>query len=799
MPVLNPPSSPQKILVEVPLPQPVGGTTPSQPTASPTPAPAPRPKKPKPDPFKQIKGPPVMILPHSMDKQGAEKMRRAGQPVKFAADRETLASLARGVQDSLFHGIDHAITPTRILADYLNDHGHDNLAAHLREVADKLGATAGQDHPDVWITRGPATKIASSVQHRTFRDGDRIIRRTLIPTGASTLSFATIHSGPLPQHIRESVDDAAYEADRVNGVVRQPVQMGRYRAPTGGIIVRGQFYPGGKMLPKEATEANPQPNKKTDAKANRKKKKKKKRKKKAVWPSYPMGYRGPIDDDDEGGDGGGGGEAMRRKGRPSKFAADPSASMYPEGTPAVHSVEVKDRKKFGDTLFNKHQGKPVPLDPESKLAKLYDPHSHNLVAFKDADTGEHFLHGRLSEAGGKVHLNTTPMKDEWQKAYDWGYQGYDMNPGAEGTVEHHLHRLGVSDSNQFRPHGHSIRIQPDPKVDLQDGWVDEYMRHGHGFFGEIGKYDPNGRINAGESLRSIFNDHLKRGEEKPFTELANHAAQALQTEHEDPEDGISQHFNTAKKMNEEVGKGNPANDPDLEPTAWKDHIQAMIDKHLPESWWATKKQGQGKEKMRRRVVKMMAKKAEVSPHDLTWKYRLWDHTKGRPNSPEAFHSDHNSLADALQAKSDHFKKTGSIVNLSAIFPDGSARPVAEHGGWYYKANGQRVNDYLADRNHRSKTGTTHAYLAKDSPRFRSLGSVKDAVADLTPNSFGQIENASDEAKDDIEKFTSQALESESHVPLVVLADYLEEKHPELDQVISHLHGLREKATRNGWI
>jgi hypothetical protein len=784
MPVLNPPSSPQKILVEVPLPQPVGGTTtPSRPAASPTPASVPRPKKPKPDPFKQIKGPPVMILPHAME-QGVEKMQRGGkaikmersdheamqrnivgsfqwagskkpemaghdpvalsvyadmleemghpaatifqhaadperqqqgekvgmsgmfvspakapvdesgvslsigrgrktkqnpshpiwlhagfqvdgkygrvhsvvtpeeamdiadkvdhfyagkhpiaaeirsaagryikakkkmqrngQPVKFAADRETLASLARGVQDSLFHGIDHAITPTRILADYLNDHGHDNIAGHLREVADGLTATVGQDHPNVWITRGPRTNN-TSVQHRTFRDGDRIIRRTLVPTGDSSISFATIHPGPLPQHVRESTDDAARETDDINRIVRQPVQMGRYRSPAGGMIVRGQFYPGGKMLPKEATEANPQPNKKTDAKANRKKKKKKKRKKKAVWPSYPMGYRGPFnDDDEEGGDGGA--EAMRRKGRVRKFAAGQSAGMYPEVAPPIHSVEVKDRKKFSDTLFNKHKGGLVPLQEDSTLAKLHDPESHNRVAFKEPGDNEHFLHGKLVFKDGNLHLLPSDVSEQEKNAYDKGYEQFDLDDqegllhgnarradisiGKQGvSQEERMHALGASDRANFRPHNHSLRMQPgqmmDPMMgqisrDQQEGLVDQHMRD-HDFFGNIGKYDPNGRINAGEALRSIFNEHLKRGEEKPFTELADHAAQALQVEHEDPDDGIYQHFNTAKKMNEEVGKGNPTNDPDLEPQAWRSHVQAMIDKHLPESGWASKK------------------------------------------------------------------------------------------------------------------------------------------------------------------------------------------------------------------
>lgn len=41
-----------------------------------------------------------------------------------------------------------------------------------------------------------------------------------------------------------------------------PERMSRYRSPAGGMLVRGLFYPGGKMVPKEATEAKPAPSSK---------------------------------------------------------------------------------------------------------------------------------------------------------------------------------------------------------------------------------------------------------------------------------------------------------------------------------------------------------------------------------------------------------------------------------------------------------------------------------------------------------------------------------------------------------
>jgi hypothetical protein len=945
MPVLNPPSSPQKILVEVPLPQPVGGTTtPSQPATSQSPAPAPRPKKPKPSPFKQIKGPPVMILPHAME-QAAEKMQREGKPAKLAADHETLSSLARTIAEAkMFHGSNHAAAPTGIMADYLRDNGHDNLADHLQNVAEQV---ADPTNEDVSITEMPLFGNHTEGWSGGVRPFGKnaLIRSTRFVFNRGTqqkpslhqLSWVSFHRATNPHDLAQhsaAAEDAQTEMANLDPNKRELVKMGRFRAPAGGMIVRGQFYPGGKMLPKEATESNPQPNKKTDAKANRKKKKKKKRKKKAVWPSYPMGYRGPFnDDEDEGGDGGA--ESMRRKGRVRKFAAEPIKTA--DAVEPVRSVDVKDRKKFTDTIYNKYQGKPMPIDPSSKLAEHFHPDSHNIVAFRDADTGEHFLHGRLSEADGKLHLSTHPIKTEWIDAYEDGYgndekpdgfagdavhhfwrmggddrrnfrkpgvsakfetqhelerfltvrpdssspltlamsggitgsdferevisskplldryfgpasmperrrilhglydiwederhdqstredalglvskmidginktipadryekmaavrdllweekdpdkqpehwkkvigdfvkagstaepkklhksgrpvkfaaespapmypegtppihsvevkdrkkfsdtlfnkhkgglvplqddstlaklhnpeshnlvafkeknddehflhgrlvykggkvhlhpsdlskqerdaydKGYEVSPledqedllhrrarqtgisiGKRGmNQEERMHALGASDRDNFRPHNHSLRMPPgrmiDPMLgqisrDQQEGLVDQHMRD-HDFFGNIGKYDPNGRLNAGEALRSIFNDHIKRGEEKPFKELANHAAEALQAEHEDPEDGVSQHYNTAKKMNEEVGKGNPTNNPDLEPQAWRSHIQAMIDKHLPESGWASKKQGQGKEKMNRTKVKMSAD--HIRPIARSVKNNLYD-------------------------------------------------------------------------------------------------------------------------------------------------------------------------------
>ena len=43
------------------------------------------------------------------------------------------------------------------------------------------------------------------------------------------------------------------------GSMRELLRLAKYKAPAGGMVVRGQFFEGGKMLPKEATQAHPAP------------------------------------------------------------------------------------------------------------------------------------------------------------------------------------------------------------------------------------------------------------------------------------------------------------------------------------------------------------------------------------------------------------------------------------------------------------------------------------------------------------------------------------------------------------
>jgi hypothetical protein len=291
-------------------------------------------------------------------------------------------------------------------------------------------------------------------------------------------------------------------------------------------------------------------------------------------------------------------EKLHRKERPRKFA-EPPTSPYPEGTPPVHSVEVKDRKKFGDTLFNKHKGSPVPLDPDSKLAKLYHPDSHNIVAFKDVETGEHFLHGRLSEAGGKVHLNPTPMKKEWGVAYDFGYTRPEaaIRPNFVGGVEQHLQRLGASDAANFRPHGHSIRDATNPEMDMQEDAIHEHLRHRpdpDDFFSNVHMVASGHTDHFAKALKEMFNERLKSGDDHAsLSSLTDDAAKALSAEHVDDESLVPWHYAHKSLFDavypRAVSRAADGELPETTHQDYRDHVQAMIDKHRPESRWATRK------------------------------------------------------------------------------------------------------------------------------------------------------------------------------------------------------------------
>lgn len=179
----------------------------------------------------------------------------------------------------------------------------------------------------------------------------------------------------------------------------------------------------------------------------------------------------------------------------------------------------------------------------------------------------------------------------------------------------------------------------------------------------------------------------------------------------------------------------------------------------------------------------MAKRVDPTPETVQMHYLV------RPDQRSIRDSGydevvHDNLADALRHKKSFFRETGQPASLLALFGDGSARPIGDGGvfHWYLKPNGRYTHD--ADlKQHKSRTGTPHAYIGRTSPKYLTASGVREIDRALSfTNGFHELEESEPHVQESLRPFMDQAIHGESLVPYLVMADYLDEHHPHLSGV-----------------
>lgn len=188
----------------------------------------------------------------------SKKSRTTDLPLQYAraTTPEQIAMLQQGLLQSK-EGTTDRIILHHALADAMDEHGRNTEAALLR--------AATEVHPDY-----------QSVGHRPEgKRGLYLSYSTNYPEGADDRHDLIGHIGPeglfvqtwMPRETARNIVGLA-QKERIpigeyNGSIKRimgdsPEQYAAYRAPAGGIVVRGNYYSGGSMIPDlEGAFANP--------------------------------------------------------------------------------------------------------------------------------------------------------------------------------------------------------------------------------------------------------------------------------------------------------------------------------------------------------------------------------------------------------------------------------------------------------------------------------------------------------------------------------------------------------------
>jgi len=267
MPILNPPGSPGSVLVSVPVPEPVQQQQRRPDVSQPSPF-----QSQAQAVFTQIPSPPTVLLPHELAPAQQARLR---QPVRFGLGRMNTNDQAALHQNIMRNrGDSH---PSLVYSDWLEENGMPVTAEFIRQH--HAGVLAGDNHKGFvspihlgsYTTGNKSMPLALRVGIYSGRIGNSKTRQPLALVqflhnnqefmfGPTTTDMSLVKRLLQEHDVNEPVTGTGDplrikepDSDKTNLQREgQPQQLASWRAPAGGQIVRGMFYPGGEIIPSSA-------------------------------------------------------------------------------------------------------------------------------------------------------------------------------------------------------------------------------------------------------------------------------------------------------------------------------------------------------------------------------------------------------------------------------------------------------------------------------------------------------------------------------------------------------------------